>query len=67
MLAICDRLAGGGEAIREAARAPYVALTTIDEVYPSGRTASVAAELNPRLPVAYICSHGTTARLRSSK
>src|SRR6201995_496264 len=25
VLAICDRLAGGGEAIREAARAPYVA------------------------------------------
>jgi orotate phosphoribosyltransferase len=34
VLAICDRLAGGGEAIREAAGAPYVALTTIDEVYP---------------------------------
>jgi orotate phosphoribosyltransferase len=34
VLAICDRLAGGGDAIREAAGAPYVALTTIDEVYP---------------------------------
>jgi orotate phosphoribosyltransferase len=34
VLAICDRLAGGAEAIREAAQAPYVALTTIDEVYP---------------------------------
>jgi orotate phosphoribosyltransferase len=34
VLAICDRLAGGGDAIREAADAPYVALTTIDEVYP---------------------------------
>lgn len=34
VLAICDRLAGGGEAIRAAARAPYVALTTIDQVYP---------------------------------
>jgi orotate phosphoribosyltransferase len=34
VLAICDRLAGGGDAIREAARAPYVALTTIDDVYP---------------------------------
>ena len=34
VLAICDRLAGGGEAIERAARAPYVALTTIDEVYP---------------------------------
>jgi orotate phosphoribosyltransferase len=34
VLAICDRLAGGAEAIRETARAPYVALTTIDEIYP---------------------------------
>jgi orotate phosphoribosyltransferase len=34
VLAICDRLAGGADAIREAAQAPYVALTTIDEVYP---------------------------------
>jgi orotate phosphoribosyltransferase len=34
VLAICDRLAGGGEAIAEAAQAPYVALTTIDDVYP---------------------------------
>jgi orotate phosphoribosyltransferase len=34
VLAICDRLAGGGEAIRQAAGAPYVALTTIDDVYP---------------------------------
>ena len=34
VLAICDRLAGGAEAIRNAAQAPYVALTTIDEVYP---------------------------------
>jgi orotate phosphoribosyltransferase len=35
VLAICDRLAGGAEAIRAAAGgAPYRALTTIDEVYP---------------------------------
>ncbi len=35
VLAICDRLAGGAEAITAAAGgAPYVALTTIDEVYP---------------------------------
>ena len=34
VLAICDRLAGGAEAIRDAAQAPYVALTTIDEIYP---------------------------------
>jgi orotate phosphoribosyltransferase len=34
VLAICDRLAGGGEAIEQAAGAPYRALTTIDEVYP---------------------------------
>jgi orotate phosphoribosyltransferase len=35
VLAICDRLAGGAEAIQAAAgHAPYVALTTIDDVYP---------------------------------
>ncbi len=35
VLSICDRLAGGADAIREAADgAPYRALTTIDEVYP---------------------------------
>ena len=34
VLAICDRLAGGAGAIEEAAEAPFVALTTIDEVYP---------------------------------
>jgi orotate phosphoribosyltransferase len=34
VLAICDRLAGGAEAIEQAAGAPFHALTTIDEVYP---------------------------------
>jgi orotate phosphoribosyltransferase len=34
VLAICDRLAGGAEAIQAAAEAPFVALTTIDDVYP---------------------------------
>lgn len=35
VVAILDRLAGGGEAIRAAvAPAPYVALATIDDVYP---------------------------------
>jgi len=34
VLAICDRLAGGGEAIERAAGAPYRALATIDDVYP---------------------------------
>jgi orotate phosphoribosyltransferase len=34
VLAICDRLAGGAAAIEEAAGAPFVALTTIDDVYP---------------------------------
>jgi orotate phosphoribosyltransferase len=34
VLAICDRLAGGGEAIAAAAGVPYLALTTIDQVYP---------------------------------
>jgi orotate phosphoribosyltransferase len=34
VLAICDRLAGGAGAIENAAGAPFVALSTIDEVYP---------------------------------
>jgi orotate phosphoribosyltransferase len=34
VLAICDRLAGGAQAIEEAAGVPFVPLTTIDEVYP---------------------------------
>jgi orotate phosphoribosyltransferase len=35
VLAICDRLAGGAAAIAQAAAdAPFMALTTIDEVYP---------------------------------
>jgi orotate phosphoribosyltransferase len=32
--AILDRLAGGGDAIRVAAAAPYEPLTTIDDIYP---------------------------------
>jgi orotate phosphoribosyltransferase len=34
VLAICDRLAGGAQAIERAAGAPFRALTTIDDVYP---------------------------------
>jgi orotate phosphoribosyltransferase len=34
VLSVLDRLAGGGAAIEQAAGAPYVALTTIDEIYP---------------------------------
>ncbi|HEX5224608.1 MAG TPA: orotate phosphoribosyltransferase [Solirubrobacteraceae bacterium] len=34
VVSVLDRLAGGSEAIERAAGAPYVALTTIDEVYP---------------------------------
>jgi orotate phosphoribosyltransferase len=34
VISVLDRLAGGGEAIERAAGAPYVALTTIDEIYP---------------------------------
>jgi orotate phosphoribosyltransferase len=34
VLAICDRLAGGAEAIEAAAGAPFRTLTTIDEIYP---------------------------------
>ena len=34
VLAICDRLAGGADAIQAAADVPFVALTSIDEIYP---------------------------------
>ena len=34
VVAVVDRLAGGGEAIEAAADAPYRALVTIDELYP---------------------------------
>ena len=34
VLVVCDRLAGGAEAIEQAAGVPFVALTTIDDVYP---------------------------------
>jgi orotate phosphoribosyltransferase len=34
VVAVCDRLAGGAGAIEAAAGVPFVALTTIDEVYP---------------------------------
>lgn len=34
VVSVLDRLAGGGPSIEAAAGAPYVALTTIDDVYP---------------------------------
>jgi orotate phosphoribosyltransferase len=34
VVSVLDRLAGGGERIEAAAGAPYVALVTIDDVYP---------------------------------
>jgi orotate phosphoribosyltransferase len=34
VIAVVDRLAGGGEKIEAAANAPYRALVTIDEIYP---------------------------------
>jgi orotate phosphoribosyltransferase len=34
VVSVLDRLAGGGERIAEAADAPYVALVTIDDIYP---------------------------------
>jgi len=34
VVSVLDRLAGGGEAIEAAADAPYLALATIDDVYP---------------------------------
>ncbi|HTZ87756.1 MAG TPA: orotate phosphoribosyltransferase [Solirubrobacteraceae bacterium] len=43
VVSVLDRLAGGGAAIEREARAPYVALTTIDDVYPE-RPDRLAAE-----------------------
>ncbi len=34
VISVLDRCAGGGEAIEQAAGAPYVPLTTIDDIYP---------------------------------
>jgi orotate phosphoribosyltransferase len=34
VVSVLDRLAGGGAAIEQAAAAPYLALTTIDDIYP---------------------------------
>jgi orotate phosphoribosyltransferase len=34
VLAVCDRLAGGAAEIERAAGTPFVALSTIDDVYP---------------------------------
>ena len=34
VVSVLDRLAGGGQAIEAAADAPYVALTTLDDLYP---------------------------------
>jgi orotate phosphoribosyltransferase len=34
VVCLVDRLAGGGDAIAEAAGAPFTALTTIDDIYP---------------------------------
>jgi orotate phosphoribosyltransferase len=34
VIAVVDRLAGGGERIEAAAGSPYRALLTIDEIYP---------------------------------
>jgi orotate phosphoribosyltransferase len=35
VVSVLDRLAGGGEAIEAAASAPYVPLSTIDDIYPN--------------------------------
>jgi orotate phosphoribosyltransferase len=34
VLAVLDRLAGGAKAIEAEAQAPFIALTTIDDIYP---------------------------------
>jgi orotate phosphoribosyltransferase len=43
VVSVLDRLAGGGPAIEQAAAAPYVALTTIDDVYPERPDRDTAA------------------------
>ena len=50
VISVLDRLAGGGEAIEAAARAPYRALTTIDEVYPDRPDMPQAAGAAPGPP-----------------
>jgi orotate phosphoribosyltransferase len=42
VISVLDRLAGGAEAIKRAAGAPYVALTTIDDIYPERPDARAA-------------------------
>jgi orotate phosphoribosyltransferase len=42
VVSVLDRLAGGGTAIEQAAAAPYVALTTIDDIYPERPDRAVA-------------------------
>ncbi len=42
VVSVLDRLAGGGAAIEQAAAAPYVALTTIDDIYPERPDRAVA-------------------------
>ena len=37
VVSVLDRLAGGADAIERAAKAPYVALATIDDIYPERR------------------------------
>ena len=42
VISVLDRLAGGAEAIERAAGAPYLALSTIDDIYPERPDASAA-------------------------
>jgi orotate phosphoribosyltransferase len=52
VISVLDRLAGGAEAIAAAARAPYRALATIDEVYPERPDRPQAAAVAPTPPEA---------------
>jgi len=45
VVSVLDRLAGGAEAIEAATSAPYLALATIDDVYPDRSDRSEAARL----------------------
>src|SRR4051794_38025678 len=48
VVSVLDRLAGGAEAIEQAAGAPYVALTTIDDVYPDRPEREISGEYGCR-------------------
>ena len=57
VISVLDRLSGGREAIEAAAGAPYVALSTIDDVYPERRGRSRGRDA-PARSRTWICRLG---------